>query len=159
LLAFANPANGRERLKTMSLNLIPNDIVEHHDECNRKVLQTYLLHKSSMPAMSVLQDAIFRNTAEVYPTVTKNIKPALILKNNETVIKIDFVLCESCFWCASQSNKWNGSRRSITIITKCPSCNSNRIESMPISQEEDYTFNLDLKRGVTLGFSKIKSHM
>jgi predicted Zn-ribbon and HTH transcriptional regulator len=143
----------------MSLNLIPNDIVEHYDNVIEKCYKHIYCINLLCLSMSILQAAIFRNTAEVYPTVTKIIKPALILKNKKTVIKIDFILCESCFWCASQSNKWNGSRRSITIITKCPSCNSNRIESMPISHEEDYTFNHDLKRGVTLGFSKIRSHM
>ena len=41
-----------------------------------------------------------------------------------------FLLCESYFWCASQSSNCN----TYNLITKCPSCKSNQIESIPISQ-------------------------
>ena len=68
-------------------------------------------------------------------------------------MSIHFVLCESCFWCASQSSNSNTYNR----ITKCPSSRSNQIESMPISQNELYDFSYDPIRGVTLVFSKSRS--
>jgi hypothetical protein len=61
--------------------------------------------------------------------------------------RIDFVLCSSCFWCASYFNCSGG-------VTNCPTCNSDNIESLPISNGEFYTFSHDRNRGVTLGFSE-----
>ena len=40
--------------------------------------------------------------------------------------QIHFLLCESCFWCASYISSKNFS------IAKCPNCYSNKIEWMPI---------------------------
>jgi hypothetical protein len=65
-------------------------------------------------------------------------------------MSIHFLFCDSCFWCASQSNNSNTN----SIINECPSCKSNQIESMPISQNEVYDFSYDPIRGVTLAFSK-----
>jgi hypothetical protein len=42
--------------------------------------------------------------------------------------QIHFLLCESCFWCASYMSSKNIS------IAKCPNCYSNKIEWMPISK-------------------------
>ncbi|MDQ6666856.1 MAG: hypothetical protein M3Y53_01365 [Thermoproteota archaeon] len=61
--------------------------------------------------------------------------------------EIHFLLCESCFWCASCLN--------ITkTVTRCPSCSDARLESMSISDNEIYKFGYDPARGVTLEFSK-----
>ena len=81
-----------------------------------------------------------------------NIKPDIISKEIEVSDKINFLLCESCFWCASQSNNCNTS----DMITECPSCNATRVESLPISHNEVYKFDYDPKRGVTLEFSNPK---
>jgi hypothetical protein len=62
--------------------------------------------------------------------------------------RINFLLCESCFWCASYFSNYR------KVVSKCPTCSSNCLESMPISHNEVYTFNHDPKRGVTLGFRK-----
>jgi predicted Zn-ribbon and HTH transcriptional regulator len=40
--------------------------------------------------------------------------------------RIYFLLCESCFWCASHISSKNIS------IAKCPNCYSDKIEWMPI---------------------------
>jgi hypothetical protein len=37
-------------------------------------------------------------------------------------------------------------------ITKCPSCIEGNIESLPITENEEYKFNYDTKRGVILEF-------
>ena len=60
-----------------------------------------------------------------------------------------FLLCESCFWCAS----------SIYLISMdwiCPVCNnSNKIESIPIQNNEIYKFDYNQKYGVILEFSEL----
>ena len=57
-----------------------------------------------------------------------------------------FLLCESCFWCAS----------SIYLVSMdwiCPVCsnnNNNKVESIPIQNNEIYKFDYNQRRGVTL---------
>ncbi len=55
------------------------------------------------------------------------------------------LLCRSCFWCASYLNL----RGTVEI---CPSCMNCKVESMPISDKEIYTFHYNAIRGVTLEF-------
>jgi rubrerythrin len=61
-----------------------------------------------------------------------------------------FLLCESCFWCAS----------SIYLVSMdwiCPVCsnNNNKIESIPIENNEMYKFNYNQRHGVILEFSEL----
>jgi hypothetical protein len=56
-----------------------------------------------------------------------------------------FLLCSSCFWCASYLNF----RDTVEV---CPSCVNGKVESMPLSDNEIYTFRYDVIRGVTLEF-------
>ena len=61
-----------------------------------------------------------------------------------------FLLCESCFWCAS----------SISLVSMdwiCPVCNnSNKIESIPpIQNNEIYKFDYNQRYGVILEFSEL----
>ena len=60
---------------------------------------------------------------------------------------IDFLLCPSCFWCASYFNY-------SKVAIRCPTCSSDNVESMPISNDELYTYSHDGNHGVTLEFSK-----
>lgn len=70
-----------------------------------------------------------------------------------TVIKkIDFLLCNSCFWCASYLNLG-----SSFIVPQCPSCKENAIEWMPISTNDAYSFDYNPVTGVILEFSNRKS--
>ena len=62
----------------------------------------------------------------------------------------NFIICRSCFWCASHLNNMN---RGFAI---CPSCKDSKVESMPISIEETYKFDYDGSRGVTLEFGRIR---
>jgi hypothetical protein len=82
-----------------------------------------------------------------------NIKPDIISKEIEVSDKINFLLCESCFWCASYFNNYR------KVVTNCPICGNKNIESMPISHHEVHTSSHDPKRGVTLGFSKWRSQL
>lgn len=69
--------------------------------------------------------------------------------NRKNIISVRFLLCGSCFWCASLINIIDGT------IGKCPSCKNNRVESMPVSYDDFYKFDYDPKRGVTLEFLKV----
>jgi hypothetical protein len=48
---------------------------------------------------------------------------------------IHFAICSSCFWCASYI-----STNALEISAKCPDCLEGNIESIPIDQNEEYTF-------------------
>ena len=60
-----------------------------------------------------------------------------------------FLLCESCFWCAS----------SIYLVGMdwiCPVCNNNnKLESIPIQNNEIYKFDYNQRYGVILEFSEL----
>jgi hypothetical protein len=75
------------------------------------------------------------------------LKKKEIVNNNK---KIHFLICGSCFWCASHFNNIGD------MIVKCPSCDSNnKVESIPVSYNEVYKLYYDPKRGVVLEFSKV----
>jgi hypothetical protein len=52
-----------------------------------------------------------------------------------------FLLCQSCFWCASYL-----SSKSVSIA-KCPNCYNNRIQWMPISKVNFYKLGYNPKKG------------
>jgi hypothetical protein len=60
----------------------------------------------------------------------------------------NFLICRSCFWCASYFNNMHRS------VERCPSCNDAKVESMPITFDETYKFDYDAGRGVTLEFGR-----
>jgi hypothetical protein len=70
--------------------------------------------------------------------------------------EITFVMCQSCFWCASCLSskivstiaKTDGS----SSFTKCPSCIEGNMESIPIAENENYRFDYDTRRGLTIEF-------
>jgi hypothetical protein len=62
----------------------------------------------------------------------------------------NFLICRSCFWCASYINKMG------SVLEACPSCKDVKIESMPISFDETYRLDYDTKRGVTLEFARTR---
>jgi hypothetical protein len=37
-------------------------------------------------------------------------------------------------------------------LAKCPSCIEGNIESVPVAENEEYKFDYDIKRGVTMEF-------
>src|SRR5215212_5356817 len=71
-----------------------------------------------------------------------------------------FLLCESCFWCAS-------SLYLLSMDWICPVCNNNdnnnddnnyyssKIESIPIENNEMYKFDYNQRHGVILEFSEL----
>jgi hypothetical protein len=70
-------------------------------------------------------------------------------KNNPTGIpsQMHLVLCQTCYWCATFLNI------NKTPIFKCAYCNSIKLDSIPISDNEICKFRYDPARGVTMEFS------
>jgi hypothetical protein len=71
--------------------------------------------------------------------------------------EISFIICQSCFWCASYINTitaFTAKRRGDAPPTKCPICIEGNIESMSINKNEVYKFDYDAKHGVVLEFLK-----
>ena len=58
----------------------------------------------------------------------------------------NFVMCKSCFWCASFLNS------KYMSVNECPCCTNQEFETIPISLNEVYTFDHDSRQGVSLGF-------
>jgi hypothetical protein len=65
--------------------------------------------------------------------------------------KIDFLLCNSCFWCASYLNL----RISFGVI-ECPSCKENTVERMSLSANDVYLFDYNRVTGVSLEFANMR---
>jgi hypothetical protein len=82
-------------------------------------------------------------------------------RNRKTRIsdEIYFLLCQSCFWCASYTSPFLYKRMTKETITKCPSCNEENIESLPIAENEKYRFDYDTKRGITIEFFRSDSFL
>ncbi len=47
-----------------------------------------------------------------------------------------FLICNSCFWCASTLSK-------NTSYLICPACEGMKLESTPLSEREAYSINTD----------------
>ena len=88
------------------------------------------------------EDTILRVTAAVASNEKTVSSPIARISK-----KIDFLLCNSCFWCASYLNL-----RSFGVID-CPSCDENTIERMPLSANDVYSFDYNRVTGVILEFS------
>ena len=86
----------------------------------------------------------------IYHTLSKNNLPQ-DSRTSSVIKKIGFLLCNSCFWCASYLNLENSS-----IPFQCPSCKQNAIEWMPISVNDAYSFDYNPETGVILEFSNRK---
>ena len=67
---------------------------------------------------------------------------------NDTDKDVNFLLCPSCFWCASCLSP-------DSSFTKCPSCIEGNIESISIAENENYRFSNDKKRGITMEFLRL----
>ncbi|HYT43673.1 MAG TPA: hypothetical protein VEP90_15140 [Methylomirabilota bacterium] len=69
-------------------------------------------------------------------------------RTTSPIKKIDFLLCNSCFWCASYLNLGTS-----FIVVQCPLCKENAIEWIPISANDAYSFDYNPVTGVIVEFS------
>ena len=57
-----------------------------------------------------------------------------------------FLICESCFWCASYVNNQ-------TKLTTCPLCHNGKINCMPIGEDKNGFSDYSHSKGVELKFA------
>jgi hypothetical protein len=80
------------------------------------------------------------------------------LENKEIlqpINKIYFVICNSCYWCATYfgiDNLESLSGSSSSHVLGCPICNSHNTELMPITNDESFRAEYSLTRGMEMEF-------
>ena len=81
--------------------------------------------------------------------------------SNDVKKQVEFLICPSCFWCASGLSshmlRTVAAAKDSASLAKCPSCIEGNIESIPVAENEEYKFDYDIKRGVTMEFFRLSS--
>jgi hypothetical protein len=73
------------------------------------------------------------------------------IENNESVKptnKIYFVICNSCYWCASYFSVNN------SYVLNCYACSSPNTELIPIGTDESFKIDFSHTRGMEIEFYK-----
>jgi len=114
--------------------------------------QQLIQHSASLQNNYTL-NVILKLKAEEVSAVSDS--PAYTLGSKTRIFdEISFVICQSCFWCASclSSKILSTIAETDGSFTKCPSCTEGNIESTPIAENENYRFDYNAKRGVMMEF-------
>jgi hypothetical protein len=96
----------------------------------------------------------------VYDLPLKKIElPPNTIENNKILQPIDkiyFVICNSCYWCASYFgiDDLESLSGSSSHVLDCPICNSHNTELMPISTDESFRIEYSLTRGMEIEFHR-----
>ena len=82
-----------------------------------------------------------------------------IIEDNEILQPIDkiyFVICNSCYWCASYLgvDDLESLSGSSSHVLNCHVCNSHNTELMPIATDESFRIEYSLTRGMEMEFYK-----
>jgi len=74
----------------------------------------------------------------------------------QPIDKIYFVICNSCYWCASYFgiDDLESLSGSSSHVLDCHVCNSQNTELMPISTNESFRIEYSLTRGMEMEFYK-----
>ena len=74
----------------------------------------------------------------------------------QPIDKIYFVICNSCYWCASYFgiDDLESLSESSSHVLDCHVCNSHNTELMPISNDESFRIKYSLTNGMELEFYK-----
>ena len=85
---------------------------------------------------------------------TAKISSNTIVKANNKISspinKIHFVICNSCYWCASYFSI--DYLDSSSQVLRCHVCNSHNTELIPISSNESFRIKYNITRGMELEF-------
>jgi len=96
----------------------------------------------------------------VYYLPLKKIKLSPITIENNKILqpidKIYFVICNSCYWCASYFgiDDLESLSGSSSHVLDCHVCNSHNTELMPIATDESFRIEYSLTRGMEMEFYK-----
>ena len=88
-----------------------------------------------------------------------NLSSNTIERENNTIVRssdhIYFVICNSCYWCASYFGI-DGLESSSQVLGChfCHVCNSHNTELMPISTNESFRIKYNVTRGMEMEFYK-----
>jgi hypothetical protein len=83
-----------------------------------------------------------------------------IKKENDKILQrtsqVYFVICNSCYWCASyfDIDDLEYISASSSHVLDCHVCNSRNTELIPISTDESFKIDYSLTRGMELEFYK-----
>jgi hypothetical protein len=74
----------------------------------------------------------------------------------ERTSQVYFVICNSCYWCASYFgiDDLESLSGSLSHVLDCHVCNSHNTELIPISTDESFRIEYNLIRGMGLEFYK-----
>ena len=74
----------------------------------------------------------------------------------QPIDRIYFVICNSCYWCASYFgiDDLESLSKSSSHVLDCPVCNSRNTELMPIATDESFRIEYSLTRGMEMEFYK-----
>ncbi|MGB7665259.1 MAG: hypothetical protein WBL67_21190, partial [Nitrososphaeraceae archaeon] len=74
----------------------------------------------------------------------------------QPIDKIYFVICNSCYWCATYFgiDDFEYLSGSSSRVLNCPICNSHNTELMPIATDESFRIEYSLTRGMEIEFYK-----
>ena len=72
----------------------------------------------------------------------------------QPIDRIYFVICNSCYWCASYFgiDDLESLSKSSSHVLDCPVCNSRNTELMPIATDESFRIEYSLTRGMEMEF-------
>ncbi len=75
---------------------------------------------------------------------------------SQPIDKIYFVICNSCYWCASYFgiNDLGSLSGSSSHVLDCPICNSHSTELMPIATDESFRIEYSQTNGMEMEFYK-----
>ncbi|MGI0019985.1 MAG: hypothetical protein ACREAY_05905 [Nitrososphaera sp.] len=60
----------------------------------------------------------------------------------------NFLICDSCFWCASVLKE--------NYESKCQACGRQITSAIPVMHDEQFAVDVDKKRGITVSFRSIR---
>jgi hypothetical protein len=72
------------------------------------------------------------------------------IKIKHHIDKIYFVICNSCYWCASYFSI--DDLESSSQVLRCHLCNSHNTELIPISSNESFKIKYNVTRGMEMEF-------
>jgi hypothetical protein len=81
-----------------------------------------------------------------------------VSKEDDTILrsinKIYFVICNSCYWCATYFgiDDLDSLSASSSYVLDCHVCNSHNTELIPISNDESFRIEYNVTRGMEIEF-------
>jgi hypothetical protein len=81
-----------------------------------------------------------------------------VIKEDDTILrsinKIYFVICNSCYWCATYFgiDDLDSLSASSSHVLDCHICNSHNTELIPISTDESFRIEYNVTRGMEIEF-------